>query len=987
MEYPKYHGNYLGIVVQNNDPLHRGRVKVFVPHISPTVYKSWVEDKKDKRFRFMGSNIESDLTQIITDLKEILPWAEVATPLAGESSSGRYNAQSNHATTSDSSNISFTEAYSSDVGAGNQNIDNVGEKPGNVFDMMNYRLCDAFNDPAATNINYVNKLSYNYVPECYSNSAKGAFPVLSVGAHVWIFFNSGDPLKPVIFASSFGSHEWCSIFDSTSASPGMDYPGKYENTIGGKDINTDTYRNKYIINQKGGTLAFVNTDNREMLKLTHFSGSFKEFNNMANIELATNNDQKLVLNDSFDTVRGMRNVFTQRDFDNVVRGDHYRKVGNLEASLYEKWKELWAPIADIKQLFDVQRTFGVQGELGAAGSFIKLNGSGQTQSGMPAMCPVCTANIRLDMAVNNTFDPPGFKKTSKPSTATHEDGDGAGAQMIDAEGVGYQVTYQDGRPAGPINLFLLMKNDGTYTDVFGNPLVQPPGEIGGIKCPSCNNSLGGGSITSGPGFSKSSFAGIWTPEPQKLLLPTMIAAVMPELAKVEAQMGLGGSEIVEITKHKVETIGMVMNDFGAVRVDPQGKMEPGYVLPSQFSTIVVNTPSPLVEQVHVDDLPGGTYTLNVCNRYSILVGAGGVNLKSYGVINISGAMANIAGEQVNIGSANEVNIDGGKRTSIVGDIVSIRQRNGEQVIIDSGLGINGNVIIRGGLYVEGDTGLQSMTCVSQKTTTDPVNAYGGGRQGLVGGTMLTCDYSHNMDETTGELMPGKGTAKTYLGYTDYNKVAGFIDKDTVIGTLMEGTIITGDFKGLSLAIGGIPTLIDITGATFTVTSITPSPLAVAAGVEGCIAAVDNLTQVKTLMQAGDPMADADALPGGGCYIRGTNDGVTVPSKPKNLSLRGQPYTDVIAAVEEAKAIYKAPGALYAPGFIVGNGCHSSYTQTATHVMTFEEPAVNKVATCSAVRKIHGKNINVLVSAKSIGDYHNITDEIVDPPDLPTTGLV
>ena len=56
-------------------------------------------------------------------------------------------------------------------------------------------------------------------------------------------------------------------------------------------------------------------------------------------------------------------------------------------------------------------------------------------------------------------------------------------------------------------------------------------------------------------------------------------------------------------------------------------------------------------------------------------------------------------------------------------------------------------------------------------------------------------------------------------------------------------------------------------------------------------------------------------------------------------------------------------------------------------MTLEEPAVNKVATHSAVRKIHGKNINVMVSAKSIGDYHNITDEIVDPPDLPTTGLV
>ena len=36
-----YFGNYLGIVVQNNDPEKRGRLKVFVPHVSSTVYANW----------------------------------------------------------------------------------------------------------------------------------------------------------------------------------------------------------------------------------------------------------------------------------------------------------------------------------------------------------------------------------------------------------------------------------------------------------------------------------------------------------------------------------------------------------------------------------------------------------------------------------------------------------------------------------------------------------------------------------------------------------------------------------------------------------------------------------------------------------------------------------------------------------------------------------------------------------------------------------
>ena len=40
-----------------------------------------------------------------------------------------------------------------------------------------------------------------------------------------------------------------------------------------------------------------------------------------------------------------------------------------------------------------------------------------------------------------------------------------------------------------------------------------------------------------------------------------------------------------------------------------------------------------------------------------MVGAGGINLKSYGPTNISGSITNIAGQQVNVGSENEINLD------------------------------------------------------------------------------------------------------------------------------------------------------------------------------------------------------------------------------------------------------------------------------------------------------------------------------------------
>ena len=64
----KYNSTYLGIVVQNNDPEYRGRVKVWVPHINGAIYDKWYAVKKDRSYKFPGLNIESDLNLIIDEL-------------------------------------------------------------------------------------------------------------------------------------------------------------------------------------------------------------------------------------------------------------------------------------------------------------------------------------------------------------------------------------------------------------------------------------------------------------------------------------------------------------------------------------------------------------------------------------------------------------------------------------------------------------------------------------------------------------------------------------------------------------------------------------------------------------------------------------------------------------------------------------------------------------------------------------------------------
>jgi len=933
MDYPRYYGNYIGIVVQNNDPQFRGRIKVFVPHISPTVYKNWIENSvdknaQDKLFKFIGTNVGSPLTDIIDDLKLILPWAEIASPITGEDTMGRYHASSKNATTSDGSNRSYVYEGTNSTPY-SQNADNIAEKPGHVFDLAAVNLSDAFNNPQLTNVNNVNKLSFNYTPECYSNSAKGAFGIPNVGAHVWVFFNEGDPLKPVIFATAHGASDWASIYDATSDLPGLDYPGEYENnSTSSQTINADTYRNKYVINQKGGTLAFVNTDNRELLKLTHYSGSFKEFNNQANIELAVNNDQKLVLGDKFETVRGTRNEFTQRDFDNIIAGDHYRKVGDLNASLYQQWKSLMDPIADIKQLFDIQRAEKLHSSVASA---LKLQSSLQAKSGSPSPCPVC-AGGDINLALNNSFKP-GYRLYANTATASNINGDPVGKTTllgIAQWGAGTLLTG-----TGLINLpFIgLLQNFLTTSlnflkssapQVAGDGSINPnlPGRPAGKSCPACG----------GTGLSPSSFNGVWLPEPQKALLPQKLIEVIPKLAKIEAQIGLGGSEIIEITKHKVETIGTVMNDWGAIRIDPMGKMEPAYVAVHPGSSLVIRKPSPLIEQVQIDDLPGGTYTLNVANRMSMLVGAGGLNMKSYGVVNISGAMTNIAGEQVNIGSANEVNVDGGQRLSLVGDIVHIKQRHGEQILLDGDVGVTGNLIIKGGIHAEGRVTVHQLDSIETKTATDAIKITSSPTPDMCTGAAIPMDTGGLiLDPVTRQLKPGTGVP-VFLGYTDPGRYVGFTPKNTItsyLPTTIQCTAdITGEvLPGLTSPDGEVTGVLNMKGAKVTlhIKSAPPTPQKAAPCLQPdgfCIAGTGPAGVTGNLQ----------AVPG-----------YTPPQSPKStpaandvsnaITLRGLHPTEV-KLLHAAASEPLAAGAVQYPILSMGVGSHVDSHVSAPHTMSF-----------------------------------------------------
>jgi len=666
----EFNSMYLGIVVQNNDPQKRGRVKVFVPHLSPTVYENWVEDNTDKFFQ----SIDGQLQPIMAKLKTILPWAEVSCPLTSENTSKRYNNYTNKATVSDTNSFTNLSADGS-------------TSSGEIYDQSNFRLSDAFSDNS-NNVNNINPYSFNYKPNTYSNKAKGSFGIPSVGSHVYVFFRDGNTQFPVIIGTSFGKEDWQGIYDNE-----VDYPGKFENYDSSsteEDYNVKTYRNKYVLNQKGGTFEINNTDHNEKVKLTHYSGSFKELNNNTNSELATKNNQKLVINDEFSTVKGFKNEFTGKNFDEVILRDKYKKIGNLNEAFFDEWKQAYGVIQDKKQLFDIKRTY--DNNIKSNGDIIlKLNSIQQKRIGSFSTFPVTDSNRYLALNNSNTFENSEFYH-------------GTGLNISGALQGGGIPVYDD-------NLKTLQ--DGT------DP--KPPAAL---KVGTTNQdwpSESGKSFVNGNGKSPSTQDGSWDPEDKTL--SDDILKIQADLMIKERDFGLGGSEIIEISKNKLENIGTVMNDYGSVRFDPIGKLVNNEVLVSSNATYVNSDSGPLLEYVDVQDLPGGTYNLNVNNRYNVMVGAGGINLKSYGPTNISGSITNVAGQQVNIGSENEVNIDG-KVVNISAEILRLRNKRQRQVLIDSSLGVNNNVVIGGGLSVEGEAFLQHVTAPAETQVTNTTQALG-----------------------------------------------------------------------------------------------------------------------------------------------------------------------------------------------------------------------------------------------------------------------
>jgi len=515
----------------------------------------------------------------------------------------------------------------------------------------------------------VNPAAMSYGGNNYSNVTKGSFTIPDVGAKVWVFFEGGDKDSPVVFAANPSTQDYAGIYDIGSES--INYPVDKEGD------EATVIRDQYVMNNRGGSVEMVGTTGNERVKISSFHGNSVVFDKTGTREHCTGNKSALTHGDSFNTVQGDNLLDVTHDNSVVIRGDNNFKCGDVRANVEtaQKMMDLHAPIHDKVALFDIQRTDASH----------PLDSSPlQTKSGSNRDCEVCSSGNEIPT------------QTSSPSKFTPASVSG---------GSGTKETLEVG----------VSKVEGRTVTV--------------AACTCCDAT----------GVSKTSAEGRFDRDPKKAEIPDDINAASSEMSDLENELGDGGHDNIYVTKSQNVTIGPLMNTLQSIRVDPNGKRALVGQEPSSDGKTVapLHVPVPHVETVSVNSLAGGDYSMMAANKYNLMVGANGINMKTLGEYNMQGRLLTVAAEQINISSNNQVTVDGGKNISLKGDSVTITARSQnlggapyKSIALDGTTSVSNNVVVKGGMHVEGQASIQHLTAPLEYQETETTLSFSDQRPNL-----------------------------------------------------------------------------------------------------------------------------------------------------------------------------------------------------------------------------------------------------------------
>ena len=414
-----------------------------------------------------------------------------------------------------------------------------------------------------------------------------------------------------------------------------------------KESSTKDYRNKLIINQRGGTVEINNSTDREEIKLSQYSGSNLSINNVVTSELATNNKQTTVLHDEYKTVGNNSSTYIEKDSIERIGENSYELKGfttKEQIDEHVKWRDSYRNVADANASF-----------------------TGGSRPGNPDIGARNKRGIATSRFINYMGPPPIVKDKSN------------------------QVNPYTNVAADPSQV---ISGTATLAD------VQQAFGAGGQSDSTQDGSSRGGSVPAG-----------------------LLVSKQGELLDIERKLGNGGDQIAAVKRHSLETIGAVVNTYPSVRVDDIGRSMPTQVGVSKNSVFKHFGAVPLVEEVdNASNFPCGTKSLTVGNKYNVIVGSGGVEIKTTGPVTISGTSTKLVGTIVNVSGSKGATVNSSSYVDIYAPRVVLRSQN--QILIDSSAGIAKNLIVSGSTFTEGELYVNHISAPVEVQQTHDTHLFG-----------------------------------------------------------------------------------------------------------------------------------------------------------------------------------------------------------------------------------------------------------------------
>ena len=343
----KHYGFFKGIVMQNNDPERRGRVKIAIPEFTSHLARDLNLPPDIYSARFVGGdNITTMFNkEALKKFCDVLTWAEQAAPLIGGGTSGVFDAKNGMATVGEGYRGTFVREQLSE-----ESITPSGESVSPKASISTHANPGGFDVGCKTGICDINNNSL--APSPINNATKGMFSVPRVGAQVWVFFENGNLSHPVYIGYVFDKNDWNSVVNPQGSNPSLHYPAGSENM---QDKEPYFFTGQTVLNTKAGSIEMVETDDFEKIKISHYSGSFIEMGNHNTIEVAVENKTTVVNQQETHTIKGdyglrvMGNTHIRYDGDiHITYGDPDNKT------FYDEWVETAKPVFAQAALFSQQ---------------------------------------------------------------------------------------------------------------------------------------------------------------------------------------------------------------------------------------------------------------------------------------------------------------------------------------------------------------------------------------------------------------------------------------------------------------------------------------------------------------------------------------------------------------------------------------------------------------------------------------------------------